>query len=161
MATRNGRKSTKETTLSTEVTPTTAEAGISMILADEPQKTIEDAAQFVGCASIKLLEMFRDRLNNAEAMAWDTIPVEHESLLDEFKRQLEAEASIRRLTPPQEETPQLPAQPEPPILEEEQLAPMLGKSQEATQEVLETAWGNGIDLQAELSQLETLMNYES
>lgn len=42
----------------------------------------------------------------------------------------------------------------------QQLTPVLGKSQEATQEILETAWGNGIDLQAELSQLNSLMNYE-
>lgn len=116
MATR--RKNTKDATV-IEATPATAEAGISMILETEPQKTIEDAALIVGCAPIKLLEMFRDRLNNAEAMAWDSIPVEHEPLLDEFKRQLESEASVRRLTPPQEETPQIPAQPEPPVLKEE------------------------------------------
>lgn len=42
----------------------------------------------------------------------------------------------------------------------EQLAPMLGKSQEATQEVLGTAWGNGIDLQSELLKLDSLMSYK-
>lgn len=253
----------------------TAEAGIKEIMATSVEKTLEEAATYVNVANFKLRDMFCDRLGNDSPTAWETIPTEYEPLLEEFKRQMEAAASVKpHELPPVEESPVLE---QPPMLEEEpeapkakkssrkssaltkkktdaiakgrqasqqtkdgvkqtltriqaqagindaanagttylqayqatlnqvkghgltvlaaemirdlntdsdfnpddiladlgitvsadtqqalmeQLAPMLGKSQAATQEVLETAWGNGIDLQAELSQLDSLMSFE-
>jgi hypothetical protein len=112
---------TKDITSVTESTPITVEQGMKMILETEPNKTVEDAALEVGCAPIRLLEMFRNKLGATEVMAWDMIPSEHANLLSEFKRQIEAETSVRRLE--SEATTQLPQSSEsviePPILEEE------------------------------------------
>jgi hypothetical protein len=258
---------------------TTASEGISLILDTPIQKPIDEAASFVGCAEIRLLEMFSERLESPEVMLWESIPTEHEALLIEFKQQQEAFNSVRALEPetqeasptqaeaPVEEPPLLEEEPEAPkakkskrqssaltkkkseaiaqgraaskqtnqgvkqvlaklqaqegikdaanagttylqafqatlnhvkgegltvlaaemlqglssesdftpdeILSElgvslssetqqallEKLTPVLGKSEAATQEILSTAWGNGIDLEAELSHLESLMNY--
>lgn len=261
----------------TEVT--TAEEGMTMILDTPVEKSIDEAAKVVGVAEIRLLEMFAERLELPEALGWETVPSEHESLLAEFKQQQDAFNSVRSLEPEPvaEATTQPPVPtPEPPVIEDEskpakkskrqssaltkkkkdaiekdreatqktqqgvkqtlarlqaqegikdaanagttylqafqatlnqvkgqgltvlaaemirdlaadsdfnpddilqdlgieisadtqqalmeQLAPMLGKSQEATQEVLGTAWGNGIDLQAELLKLDSLMSYEN
>jgi hypothetical protein len=111
---------------------TTASEGISMILDTPVQKTIEEAASLVGCAEIRLLEMFSERLQSPEVMLWESIPVEHEAFLAEFKQQQEAFNSVRALEPeiPQEvntvqtETPVE----EPPLLEEEPEAPKPKKS---------------------------------
>ncbi len=71
----------------------------------------------------ELQERFCAKLNDSTVFAWDTIPHEHQLLVEAIARDLEAEASVRRLTPPQEETPQLPpetpAEAEIPVLEEE------------------------------------------
>jgi hypothetical protein len=64
---------------------TTAEAGMMMILDTPIEKTIDEAAKLVGVAEIRLLEMFAERLGLPEAMGWETVPSEHESLLAEFK----------------------------------------------------------------------------
>lgn len=264
---------------STDVT--TAAEGISMILETPVQKNIDEAASFVGCAEIRLLEMFSERLESPEVMLWESVPSEHEALLIEFKQQQEAFNSVRALEPEMQET--IPAQAEapvvePPILQEEpeapkakqskrkssaltkkksdaiaqgreaskqtnqgvkqvlaklqaqegikdaanagttylqafqatlnqvkgegltvlaaemiqglaaesdftpdeilselgvslstetqqalleKLTPVLGKSEIATQEILATAWGNGINLEAELSKLDNLMSFEN
>lgn len=260
---------------------TTAAEGISMILESPVQKSIDEAASFVGCAEIRLLEMFSERLESPEVMLWESVPVEHEALLVEFKQQQDAFNSVRALEPempqeispvqgetPEEEPPMLQEEPEQPkakknsrkssaltkkkseaiaqgraatkqtnqgvkqvlaklqaqegikdaanagttylqafqatlnhvkgegltvlaaemiqglsaesdftpdeILSElgvslssetqqallEKLTPVLGKSEMATQEILSTAWGNGISLDAELSQLTSLLNSE-
>lgn len=238
------------------------------------EATVFDAAVGMSLTSGELRERLAAKLDNDDPLDWETVPAQHEPLIEQIARDLESEASVRRLTPPQEETPQLPTQPEIPVMEEEpkpakkgrkssaltkkkteaiakgreasqetqqgvtqtlarlqaqagikdaanagttylqafqatlnqvkgqgltvlaaemirdlnagsdfnpddilqdlgitisadtqqalmeQLAPMLGKSQEATAEVLGTAWGNGIDLDAELSHLDSLMSYE-
>jgi hypothetical protein len=104
----------------TEVT--TAEEGMTMILNTPVEKSIDEAAKFVGVAEIRLLEMFSDRLELPEALGWETIPSEHESLLAEFKQQQDAFNSVRALEPePVAEDAQEPLipTPKPPILEEE------------------------------------------
>jgi hypothetical protein len=104
----------------TEVT--TAEEGMTMILDTPVEKSIDEAAKVVGVAEIRLLEMFSERLELPEALGWETIPSEHESLLVEFKQQQDAFNSVRALEPEPiaEATPEPPIPtPEPPILEDE------------------------------------------
>jgi hypothetical protein len=119
------RKSTK----TAEVT--TAEEGMTMILDTPVEKSIDEAAKVVGVAEIRLLEMFADRLELPEALGWETVPSEYESLLAEFKQQQDAFNSVRALEPePVAEPTEEPAMatpvreatiasPEPPILEDE------------------------------------------
>lgn len=72
------------------------------------ERTLEDAADYLGVAPIRLQEMFCDRLSSNEPMAWFTIPLEHEPLLEAFKRELDAENSVRRLDTSSEPTAELP-----------------------------------------------------
>src|SRR4028119_683126 len=65
----------------------------------------------------ELQERVAAKLNDSTVFAWENLPCEHEPLVEAIARDLESEASVRRLTPESEETPQLPAQP--PILEDE------------------------------------------
>lgn len=65
-----------------------------------------------------LQERVSAKLNDSTVFAWDNLPIEHEPLIEQIARDLESEASVRRLQPQPEETPQLPAQPEPPVLED-------------------------------------------
>jgi len=81
---------------------TTAEEGMTMILDTPVEKSIEEAAKVVGVAEIRLLEMFSERLELPEAMGWETVPIEHESLLSEFKNQQDAFNSVRALEPEKE-----------------------------------------------------------
>lgn len=101
---------------------TTAEQGMSMILDSPVEKSIDEAAKVVGVAEIRLLEMFADRLELPEAMGWETVPSEHESLLAEFKQQQDAFNSVRALEPEPvaEATPEPPIPtPEPSVIEDE------------------------------------------
>jgi len=84
----------------TEVT--TAEQGMTMILDTSVEKSIDEAAKVVGVAEIRLLEMFSERLELPEALGWETVPSEHESLLAEFKQQQDAFNSVRSLEPEEE-----------------------------------------------------------
>jgi len=103
---------------------TTAEQGMKMILDTPVEKRIDEAAEIVGVAEIRLLEMFRDRLELPEAMVWETVPIEHEPLLAEFKNQVEAFNSVRSLEPEQETTLEATEEPTPlPIPEEPQEQP--------------------------------------
>jgi len=103
---------------------TTAEEGMKMILDTPVEKRIDEAAEFVGVAEIRLLEMFRDRLELPEAMVWETVPIEHEPLLAEFKNQVEAFHSVRALEPEQETALEATEEPiQPPSLEEPQEQP--------------------------------------
>jgi hypothetical protein len=102
-------------------TAQTAEEGMKMILDTPVEKSISEAANFVGVAEVRLLEMFADRLQLPEAMIWETVPAEHEPLLDEFKKQVDAYNSVRSLS--SESSPELSSPPsekpvEPPIPEE-------------------------------------------
>jgi hypothetical protein len=72
------------------------------------ERTLEDAADYLGVAPIRLQEMFCDRLSSNNPMAWLTIPLEYEALLEAFKRDLDAENSVRRLDAPTEPAAQLP-----------------------------------------------------
>jgi hypothetical protein len=102
----------------TEVT--TAEQGMTMILDTPVEKSIDEAAKLVGVAEIRLLEMFSDRLGMPEAMGWETVPSEHESLLAEFKQQQDAFNSVRALEPEKEAASAPSEMPiEPPIMEDE------------------------------------------
>lgn len=98
----------------------TAEEGMSMILDTPVEKSIDEAAKVVGVAEIRLLEMFSERLELPEALGWETIPSEHESLLVEFKQQQDAFNSVRTLEPEKEVTtePAI-ATSEPPVIEDE------------------------------------------
>jgi outer membrane biosynthesis protein TonB len=107
-----------------ETQATTAEEGMTMILDTPVEKSIDEAAKLVGVAEIRLLEMFSERLQQPEAMGWETVPIEHEGLLAEFKQQQDAFNSVRSLEPEKEVAPEPPttqpqAQEEPPIVEAE------------------------------------------
>jgi hypothetical protein len=101
-----------------QIEVTTAEQGMSMILDTPVEKSIDEAAKVVGVAEIRLLEMFSERLELPEALGWETVPSEHESLLAEFKQQQDAFNSVRALEPEPVVEPPIPT-PEPPILEDE------------------------------------------
>lgn len=87
------------------------------------ERTLEDAADYLGIAPIRLQELFCDRLNSIEPMTWLTIPLDHEPLLEEMKRDMDASASVRRLDPQPEPAPELP-----PIWEEEQQSSAITES---------------------------------
>jgi hypothetical protein len=99
---------------------TTAEQGMTVILDTPVEKSIDEAAKLVGVAEIRLLEMFAERLGLSEAMGWETVPSEHESLLSEFKQQQDAFNSVRALEPEKEvasATSEMPV--ESPVMEDE------------------------------------------
>ena len=81
------RKTAK--TAETAKTAKTAEQGIEMILSTEPLKTIDEAAQYVGLSGFELQNQFAETLNLPQALTWETVPQEHEHLLNEFKAQLQ------------------------------------------------------------------------
>lgn len=89
------------------------ESTITEALDTPIEKTIEEAAEYLGVAPIRLQEMFCDRLGIEEPMTWLTIPTEQEPLLAEIKRGLESEASVRR-----EPNIELPPVVEPPIIQD-------------------------------------------
>ncbi len=95
----------------------TAEQGMTMILDTPVLKSVSEAAEFLGVAEIRLLELFNDALNLPEAMGWELIPQEHEHLLNEFKAQITNIQTLPEVTtdisPEVVETPV-----EPPIIEE-------------------------------------------
>jgi hypothetical protein len=72
------------------------------------ERTLEDAADYLGVAPIRLQEMFCEKLSSNDPMAWLTIPLGYESLLEALKRDLDAENSVRRLDAPTEPAAQLP-----------------------------------------------------
>jgi hypothetical protein len=87
------------------------------------ERTLEDAADYLGVAPIRLQELFCDTLNSAEPMTWLTLPLEHESTLETLKRDIDAENSVRRLEPETPTDPELP-----PVWEEEQQSSALTES---------------------------------
>jgi len=112
---------------------TTAEQGMKMILDTPVEKRIDEAAEIVGVAEIRLLEMFSERLELPEAMGWETVPTEHEPLLVEFKNQVEAFNSVRALEPEQETALEVTEEPtQPPILEEPQEQPKKRSKRQST-----------------------------
>jgi hypothetical protein len=77
-----------------------------------------DVAEKLGITIPDLQERFSVKLRDSTVFAWDTIPVEHQPLVDAIARDLDAERSTRKLEP-QAEIPQLPEATEPPIIQEE------------------------------------------
>jgi len=71
------------------------------------ERTLEDAADYLGVAPIRLQEMFCEKLSSNDPMAWLTIPLEYEPLLEALKRDLDAENSVRRFDAPTEPAAQL------------------------------------------------------
>ena len=107
---------------STKSNPTNASEAMEMILSTEPLKAVSEAAEFVGVAEIRLLELFADALNLPEAMGWEVIPQEHEHLLNEFKAQAQDIQALPETTEPVVEPPTeqfIEQGQEPPILEDE------------------------------------------
>ena len=107
---------------STKSNPTNAAEAMEMIMATEPLKTVSEAAEFVGVAEIRILELFSDALSLPEAMGWEVIPQEHEHLLNEFKAQAQNIQALPETTEPAVEPPiEQPTEQaqEPPMLEEE------------------------------------------
>lgn len=108
-----------------------------------------------------LQERVSVKLNDSTVFAWDSLPVEHELLVEAIARDLESEASVRRLQPQPEETSQ--AQPEPPLVEDEpesqgklarpkrQSSQLTNKRKEAIDKTAKTSkkLGSGLD-EAEL-----------
>ncbi len=78
----------------------------------------DETAEKLGIGEPALRERLEAKLDNPDVHLWDNIPVEHQVVIDAIARDLESESSVRRLTSEQE-TPQLPPQPEPLVLEEE------------------------------------------
>ncbi len=116
MATRNRKSQAAQ-----EVT------SIEQALDTPVERTLEDAADYLEVAPIRLQEMFCDRLSLNEPMAWLTIPLEYEPLLEAFKRDLDAENSVRRFDAPTEPAAQLPPVAEIPELLEEPQQPKQSK----------------------------------
>ena len=71
------------------------ESTISEALDTPIERTLEEAADYLGVAPIRLQELFCDRLQSAEPMVWLTIPTEHEERLEIFKREIDAENSYQ------------------------------------------------------------------
>jgi hypothetical protein len=90
------------------------ESTIAEALNTPLERTLEEAADYLGVAPIRLQELFCDRLQSAEPMVWLTIPTEHEERLEIFKREIDAENSVRRFDAPTEPAAELP-----PLVEEE------------------------------------------
>jgi len=90
------------------------ESTISEALNTPLERTLEEAANYLGVAPIRLQELFCDRLNSVEPMTWLTVPTEHEERLEIFKCEIDAENSVRRF-----DTPTEPAAELPPVVQEE------------------------------------------
>ncbi|HEY9609319.1 hypothetical protein [Allocoleopsis sp.] len=93
-----------------------------------------DVAEELGVTIPDLQERFATLLNDATVFSWDTIPVEHQPVVDAIARDLDASRSTRKLEP-QAESPQLPEaseQPlEPPLLEDKPQSKRKGKKSTA------------------------------
>ena len=92
------------------------ETSITEALNTPVEKTVEEAADYLGVSVIRLQELFCDRLQSAEPMIWLTIPTEHEERLEIFKREIDAENSVRRFDVPSETAAQIPQPEELPII---------------------------------------------
>src|SRR5919199_2392319 len=78
-----------------------------------------DTAEKLNISIPDLQERVAAKLSDSTVFAWDNLPVEHESVVEQIARDLEAEASVRRLNAATEPPiPQVQAQ-EPPLVEEE------------------------------------------
>jgi hypothetical protein len=74
----------------------------------------DETAEKLGIGEPELRERLESKLNSADVHTWDTIPVEHQAVIDAIVRDLDAERSTRKLEP-ETETPQLPKATEQPL----------------------------------------------
>jgi hypothetical protein len=95
------------------------ESTIAEALNTRVERTLEEAADYLGVAPIRLQELFCDRLNSVEPMTWLTVPTEHEERLEIFKREIDAENSVRRFDAPTEPAAEIPQSGEVPIIQDE------------------------------------------
>jgi predicted component of type VI protein secretion system len=80
----------------------------------------DETAQKLGIDEPELRDRLEGKLNDPSVHRWELIPAEHESLIEQIDRDLEAEKSVRRLEAASEPPiPQIQVQEEPPILQEE------------------------------------------
>jgi predicted component of type VI protein secretion system len=80
----------------------------------------DEIAQKLGIDEPELRDRLEGKLNDPSVHRWELIPAEHESLIEQIDRDLEAEKSVRRLEAASEPPiPQIQVQEEPPILQEE------------------------------------------
>jgi hypothetical protein len=115
------------------------ESTIAEALDTPVERTLEEAADYLGVAPIRLQELFCDRLQSAEPMVWLTIPTEHEQRLEIFKREIDAENSVRRFDTPTEPAAELPpVEEELPIIQDEAPKPKRGKGGKLTEKKTET-----------------------
>jgi hypothetical protein len=116
------------------------ESTITEALDTPIERTLEEAADYLGVAPIRLQEIFCDRLQSAEPMVWLTIPTEHEERLEIFKREIDAENSVRRFDTPIElaaELPPVQEREELPIIQDEAPKPKRGRGGKLTQKKTE------------------------
>lgn len=76
-----------------------------------------DVAKELSLTIPDLLERFSAKLNDSTVFAWDTIPVEHQPIVDAIANDLDAEKSTRKLDP-ESDIHQLSEASEPPIVTE-------------------------------------------
>ncbi len=76
-----------------------------------------DTAEKLNTSIPDLQERVAAKLNDSTVFAWDSLPAEHEAVVEAIARDLEAENSVRRLNAATE--PPIPQPQEPPILQEE------------------------------------------
>jgi len=78
-----------------------------------------DVAEELSLTIPDLQERFSAKLNDSTVFAWDTIPAEHQPVVDAIARDIESEASVRRLEAVAPSLPEAAENPiEPPILDE-------------------------------------------
>ncbi len=76
-----------------------------------------DVAKELSITIPDLQERFSAKLNDSTVFAWNTIPVEHQPVVDAIANDLDAERSTRKLDP-ESESPQLPEASESPVITE-------------------------------------------
>ena len=88
-----------------------------------------DVAEELSLTIPDLQERFSAKLNDSTVFAWDTIPAEHQPIVDAIARDIESEASVRRLEAVAPSLPEATEQPTPPPILEESEQPKKRKRQ--------------------------------
>jgi len=76
-----------------------------------------EVVEKLGIGEAELRERLEGKLNNSNVHLWDTIPIEHQSVVGAIANDLDAERSTRKLDP-ESDIPQLPEASEPPVMTE-------------------------------------------
>jgi hypothetical protein len=88
-----------------------------------------EVAEELRIGEAELRERLESKLDSSDVHLWDTIPVEHQPVIDAIARDIESEASVRRLEAVAPNLPEATEEPTPPILEEPQEEPKKRKKQ--------------------------------